>query len=260
MPEISNEDVFLRLFRFFERLAPRLFLVLIVVSLFLALMHHGFWQYGRDPGNITASFFDLDSESTVGSWFASMQWFCISLAAAGAYLFEAVLKSEKRWRIWWLIFALVFLVASLDDASILHETVGELLKPQFAKNGMAVSAFQYFRESPWLLFYALPLGSFILISLVFLSRRFEGRKSSRRSLLLAGAGFALFIVALTIEFVQGMPFDRLLPIATQFNCDCKSFYAGSVLLEETMENLGSTCLFMSLFYYNLDLIAGRFSR
>lgn len=234
-----------------EKAIPRLFVALVLIALFLAFMHHSFWQYGIDKNNIPGSFFDLDSESTVGAWFASIQWFLIALLSFTAYYLESLFDSEKRYRKWWLVVGAAFLVASLDDASIVHETMGELWKPIFAKQGIGDSVWGYFAESPWLVFYTLPLFVFMFFTLWFLSTRFgESRKASY----LCATGFALYIVCLIIEFVQGMPPEKLLPIAIKFNTTCPWFYKISVLFEETFENLGSAFIVVALLYYVLALL------
>ena len=230
----------------FEKFIPRLLVVLVSIALFLAFMHHAYWQYGVDKNNIGASFFDLDSESTVGSWFASIQWFLIGFAAFFAYYLEKLFGSTKRYRYWWLVIGSVFIVASLDEASIVHETMGELWKPVFVSKGMGGSVWGYFAESPWLVFYIVPLLVFIVATLWFLSSRLH---VSKMATYMCASGFALYIVALIIEFVQGLPSEKLLPIAIQFNTTCPWFYKISVLFEETFENIGSALIMVALLYY-----------
>lgn len=235
----------------FEKFILCLFVTLVVIALVLAFAHHVYWQYGIDKENIAASFFDLDSESTVCAWFASIQWFLIGVFAFSAFYFERLFGSGKRFRIWWLIIGCVFIVASVDEASIIHETMGELLKPVMVGHGLGGSIWSYFAESPWLVFYAIPLGVFIVASLWFLSDRLKARKSA---LYLCALGFALFIVALLIEFVQGLPPDKLLPIAIKFNTTCPWFYRFSVLIEETFENIGAASVLVSFLFYNHHLL------
>ena len=223
---------------------------LVLFSLALAWLHHSFWCYGIDKDNIPASFFDLDSESTIASWFASMQWFSIALSSFIVYFLEGLsarrYPERFRYRFWWLVTALVFLVASADEIAMIHETAGELLGPWFMTRGIGGGIWSYFRESPWLVFYALPLSGFILFTLWFLSDRL---KQVTKSLYLCASGYAFFIFALVIEFVQGLPAEKLLPLAITFQTTCARFYAGSVLVEETLENLGSAFVLVSFLTY-----------
>lgn len=215
-------------------------------AILLALAHHFYWQYGIDRDNILASFFDLDSEATIGSWFATLQWFSISVFALICFIVEKIFDISGRLRIWWLFLAAAFLVASADEASIIHETLGELLKPVLVNQGLDGPVWGYFRESPWLVFYVVPLFCFILLSLWFLSDRLN---KNQISLYLCALAFGFYLVALVIEFVQGLPFDKLTPIALQLNTTCPLFYNHSVLIEETLENFGSTSLLVALLYY-----------
>ena len=127
----------------FEKSIKALAAALLFMALFLAFMHHFYWQYGIDKNNIPASFFDLDSESTVCSWFASLQWFAIGFLALLAYYLEYLFEVSGRLRMWWLVVALVFVIASMDEASIFHETAGELLEPVFAAQGLGGSVWTY---------------------------------------------------------------------------------------------------------------------
>ncbi|MCB9466682.1 MAG: hypothetical protein H6677_00315 [Candidatus Obscuribacterales bacterium] len=129
---------------------------------------------------------------------------------------------------------------------MIHETAGELLGPWFMSKGIGGGIWSCFRESPWLVFYAIPLGGFILFTLWFLSDRL---KEVAKSLYLCAFGFAFFIFALVIEFVQGLPSEKLLPVAMFFQTTCAGFYAGSVLVEETLENLGSTLILVAFLTY-----------
>lgn len=234
---------------------PKVLIGLVLFSLALAWLHHSFWCYGIDKDNIPASFFDLDSESTIGSWFASMQWFSIALSSFVVYFLEGLSARSHperfRYRTWWLVTALVFLVASADEIAMIHETAGELLGPWFMSLGIGGDIWSYFRESPWLVFYALPLSGFILFTLWFLSDRL---KQVTRSLYLCASGYAFFIFALVIEFVQGLPAEKLLPVAIIFQTTCAGFYAGSVLVEETLENLGSTLILVAFLTYSHYLL------
>lgn len=225
------------------RYIDRLLVALSAAAVFLAIMHHACWRYGADPGNIVASYFDLDSESTLGSWFAALLWFSVALSSLLAWALERWCRSDFRFGFWWLVTAFVFAVASADEISMIHETAGELLEKSLASKGLGMSLWSYFEDSPWLVFYILPLLSFIVMTLWFLSDRF--RKSKKGSLLLA-SGFASYIVALIIEFVQGMPAAKLAPLAGLVFLSARDFYSVSVLVEETLENLGTVFILVAV--------------
>lgn len=241
-----------RLLSLSRKLLNGLAFVLIGMSLFLALMHHAFWQYAVDPDNIIASYFDLDSESTIGSWFAAIQWFCVAMAAAMAYLLERIYELKARLRIWWLVVAFVFLVASVDEISMIHETAGELLKMCLSGRGYGASVFAYFEDSPWLVFYTVPILSFIFLTLWFLSSRFGGRE---KSTFLCASGFACYVVAMILEFVQGMPPLKLSSVSQLFFMTNKTFYGAAVLVEETLENLGTSLLLLAFLWYCHQLVS-----
>ncbi|MBK9140935.1 MAG: hypothetical protein IPM23_00460 [Candidatus Melainabacteria bacterium] len=235
------------------RYIDRLLVALSALAVFLAFMHHACWRYGADPGNIIASYFDLDSESTLGSWYAALLWFSVSLSSLLAWALERWFQSDFRFRFWWLVTAFVFAVASADEISMIHETAGELLEKSLASKGLGTSIWSFFEDSPWLVFYILPLLSFIVMTLCFLSDRFS--KSKKGSLLLA-SGFASYIVALIIEFVQGMPAAKLAPLAGLVFLSARDFYNVSVVVEETLENLGTVLILVAVLWHCHGVLNG----
>lgn len=246
--EASNSE---RLLELLERSLKTGGLCLVLFALFLAFMHHSVWKYGIDEKDLFGSFFDLDGESTICSWFASIQWFAVSLAALTAYFIEKSFRTGRWWQWWWLATALVFLVASVDETAILHENIGLWLLPHLKGRGLGTSVWGFFDASPWLVFYTVPLFTYMAITLIFLGDRL---KQSRETLAIACVGISSYVTAMVIEFVQGMPDPKLKPIADFCGVTCHIFYTRTVLIEETLENLGTTAMFMAIAFYCIKTI------
>jgi hypothetical protein len=100
---------------------PRFVVILLGVDLALALGYLAYYLLGR-PFDPLARFIDLDGEANLPTWYASIQWFCVS-AALWVFAERQFVRPQIRS---WLLFLLpaVFLAFSLDEVAGIHEWLG----------------------------------------------------------------------------------------------------------------------------------------
>ena len=72
------------------------------------------------------SFFDLDEEESIGTWFSAL----ILFAAGQLALLQAryVRRDSQGWHGWWLLLAIGFHLLSLDEVAAFHEFVNTVVE------------------------------------------------------------------------------------------------------------------------------------
>ncbi len=102
----------------------KIFWSLLAVSALLAAGH--LWVTLAPPVSPTGfrydaliSAFDMENEANLPNWFSIVLLFSIALAGMVIYR----LRSGVKWRFFWLIFAGIFLLLSLEEAARLREVL-----------------------------------------------------------------------------------------------------------------------------------------
>lgn len=203
-------------------------------------------------------FFDLNQEQNIPAWYASVLWFMVFLLAALNYKLERRAKSIEPHRWVWLLFAVLFLVASADEVATIHEHVGSFLQDLvvptlrsqiatfFIRNGFGPESFVVHfstSRSPWILFYApflLAAGGFCWL---FLWRRFAYDRHLRHLMVAAAL---CYIVAESFDFVQGMRSPPINLIPQPLGLSWPVFLDLTVMIEELLEDLGTVCIIVAL--------------
>lgn len=92
--------------------------IIAMVSWYRDLLPIDDWLY--------ISFFDLDEEESLGTWFSAL----ILLAAGQLALFQArYTRGEPQgWHVWWLLLAIGFHILSLDEVAGFHEFVNTVVE------------------------------------------------------------------------------------------------------------------------------------
>lgn len=164
----------------------------------------GIWQW-----------FDLNAESSVGTWFSVSLLLLIGVGAALA----AVAEPSRRDRLGWAVIAICATVLSLDDKISMHERL-----PEFFSIERATLA-----THEWLV-PGIAITVVGVAILAYSARTLD--RPVRHGLLLALAVFLLG--ALVIEGLSGY-FVRSFPVAHPLRASLATW----VLIEETLEMLGS---------------------
>ncbi len=211
-------------------------------------------------------FFDLNQEQNIPAWYASVLWFAVFQLAALNYVLECRAKSTEPHKWVWLLFALLFLVASADEVATIHEHVGSFLQDLvvptirsqiatfFIRNGFGPESFVVHfstSRSPWILFYApflLAAGGFCWL---FLWRRFAYDRHLRHLMVAAAL---CYIVAESFDYVQGMRSPPINLIPQPLGLSWPVFLDLTVMIEELLEDLGTVCIIVALAKH----LSGRF--
>lgn len=90
------------------------------------------WHLGGIRNDITAlpvAFFDLSTDTSIPTWFSSVQLLLCSLFLFLIYKFKV--KDKDRFRVHWLGLSIIFLIFSIDEVATIHEKLGERLADRF---------------------------------------------------------------------------------------------------------------------------------
>ncbi|HUU43624.1 MAG TPA: hypothetical protein VMX57_07585 [Planctomycetota bacterium] len=177
-------------------------MVLLVITGFLVLMH----LFPAEWSGTIHNRFDLDAESNVPTWFATVLLFCVSLTAFGVFIVRGRHASHERGLGFWAVFAGVYCFLSADEGGRLHE------------------ACMLLTHVHWLWIYAAFAAAFFALCLWYFLR--VNRDRQVRNLVLGG----MILYALGGMGCEAVGFFLSLTPA-QVECE--------VLAEEALEMLGS---------------------
>lgn len=184
--------------------------------------------------------FNMTREDSICNWFSSILTLSTALVL---WIFWVRARRDpesgvkKGHKAVWMILALMFSYMAIDDGAQLHERLGSALF-YFAVNTPIPPLsrlFNAFPSYPWQVMFALFFGTmlFLLVYLAF----FGLNNPSSRWAILSGTG--LFVLAVAMDFIEGVPLARQFPIADFFS---KNPAMGHALkaIEEYVEMIGMT--------------------
>lgn len=222
-----------------------LILLVLGVDVLLLVLHLVFTMWHLLGGKVLWVMFDLGAEENVPTWWASMLWMAVAMASYACHVKDARGASTPGSRLW-LLLAAIFTFASMDEVATIHEEVGTFLQWEFQHRGW----FQVYPEgapdSPWIVFYAPFLVAFA-VWFLWLARRTLVRH--RRLGWLVAAALACQALAIGMDYYQGMPVEREEVIAQRIGWRASLLVDATVAVEETLENLGATCLLAAFASY-----------
>lgn len=222
--------------------------------------------FGR---NYFYKMFDMNREHNIPTWYASFLWCLVSLGAFAAFFLEKNLEPILKRKWLWLVIAATFLAASCDEIATIHEHVGSYLQDQavpslrtaiastLIRSGFDASTFVNrfaLSRSPWIMFYAPILLIVGANCWIFLWNRLA-RFGNLRSWLLLTA--FCYVSAISFDYIQG---SRNLPvdvIKEPLGMSWIDFLDYTVLIEETMEDVGTMLLALAIARYALGLAGER---
>ncbi len=151
---------------------------LFVVHLITRVVH---WTVGGVPAPIAIFLerFDMDSETTVPTWFSAI----LLLLIAGAALLIAIMSKQLVLprAPWWCATAIIFVLLSLDEASAVHEITVVPLQRLFG-----------ITSGPLLFAWVIPAGIAVVIVAALFARFFLSLPTDTRKDSAIGAGVWLF--------------------------------------------------------------------
>lgn len=133
--------------------------------------------------------FNLDREMNIPTWFASFLFLLAALLLWNIRIYEK--KSNRRFSVYWLSLAIVFLILSIDEIAAIHETWVETFRRLFHARGVF-----YFS-------WVIPAIALVIIATVFYSKfTFLLPPKTRNRFLVSACVF--LVGSLGIEMVSGL--------------------------------------------------------
>ena len=219
-------------------------LAVIVLLCNLVLLFPSAWWWLTGTNVLSQAFvrhFDLNAESNLFAWYSSLLLTLASVAALLNFVLDSFGGSETWRRYGWLWFSVVMLFLSMDEVATIHESIDELMTRQLRGSGpWTVWAAGYGRT--WILVYApgilAAIGSVVFV-FWHLRRSLPGLASC------ALVGMMLWVISLGLEFVQT---DFCMASTSDPEAEMRCLQ-GEVLLEESAEVFGTTCLLIAFVWY-----------
>jgi hypothetical protein len=210
-----------------ERRIPLLIALLFAADVALALIPVLDYEAGH-PFQRLSNLFNLDTESTVPTWYSSMQWLC---AGAMFALFAAhALRSRMRGALSIALLALACIVFSIDEVAEIHERVG-FAADAFMHNGSREGT-ALWSTGLWPFVIGIPVIA--LLTVAVRGTRHIFLKRAPHALMLLIIGFVvMFTGALGVELASNL-IDASAPHG--------GWFLTQVVSEEFMEMLGVTLI------------------
>ncbi|RMD97798.1 MAG: hypothetical protein D6812_14560 [Deltaproteobacteria bacterium] len=104
-------------------LATRVLIAFLAVEVLLFLFD-AFFNYGRWLPRSSRKIFNICRESSLGTWFMTMQAFLVGVTAGAVFFITRLRRFPWKRSLGWLLFALFFTYMSVDDTAEIHERIG----------------------------------------------------------------------------------------------------------------------------------------
>ncbi len=204
---------------------------------------------------------NIAREDGLASWFGTAQLLLISLTLWLIYLAVKQHGSKFR-RVGWMVLACFFTYMTLDDGNELHERFGTLfgtLARRASEPGEGPSLIgrflDFFPSYHWQFFF-LPMFAAVGLFLVYFMWRELDDRGSQRFVI---AAILLFVVAVGLDFIEGLSVDHPLNFYTKIterfefgeftqarfkHTPYKTLVHFSKSIEECIEMMGNSLLWL----------------
>lgn len=181
------------------------------------------------------SWFDLDGEANLPSWYSSVKLLGVALVSAAL-----ALRGGTGARVW-ALHATLFVALSADEAASMHETLarGLLELPRFAELQQRLTGGDSFKSGfAWVWLFAPAIAAVIVFMLWSVLRRLRRRGGSAPAYV---AGVGLLLTALALEAAVSF-----FPAVVEWGSGEAAAYRGLTTVEESAELLGVSLIFAAL--------------
>jgi hypothetical protein len=213
-----------------SRLPQKLLVMVSFLTLFglLAALNDG--GYIAIPsGAVFSNLFNLNKENTVPAWFSS--GLLLLVAYCGFLVSQLESAHVSRFRRLWQLFALLFVLLSLDEAAALHERLQSIME----RHGAGSSSFKFVWVIP-------ALGVCAVLAVAYLRFVIALPTQLRWRLILAG-----------VIYIGGAVGMEVIGGAVYSHFGNGLFYLLMTVLEEVLEMTGATfCLYTLCLMLELD--------
>lgn len=190
--------------------------------------------------NYFRDIFDMGQEANLPTWFSSVVWATVCVAASLCFTQTRGMPLSRR--VPWVLIALAFGVASLDEIAELHENIGHIIHSAQTATGNPHYLHDGSPGSPWILVYLPFLGSAVAFFVWFLWRTLP-----RKYFWMICGGFCCFAFAIGCDFFQGLWGPNKRAIVDMLHMKEDDLVYGSVFVEENLENIGAILIAWAFF-------------
>ncbi len=217
----------------------KLFYSLLLCEVFLVVTDYfiHFQDYVTEIGPLKR-IFNLAREDSLGNWFGAAQLLVVALTLWLVYATVRQTPATAWRKISWALLATFFTYMAFDDGARLHERLATAAKEILADSAVIEAYPSY----PWQIVFA-PLFVGVTFLLLDIFRR---GLAERKSKLMLGSGLALYIVAVGLDVLEGVP--KYGPAGMLDVLSDEGSYAIRHYLkvtEEFLELLGGTCFLIA---------------
>ena len=248
----NNSPAVIRVDR--ERLFRWLFGGLVATEVAIVLLDAFISEFEWVSIGAAQRLFNITREDGLANFFSSFQMLAVGFVLLLITLVVRSRSREPRSRtvIGWGVITGLFFFMGIDDATKLHERIGSIFKALVSDSsgdpgaGPLGRLLDLFPSYPW----QLVLGPFFLVAglfvFVFLMRQLAS--TQLRTLVVVAIG--LFVLAVGLDFVEGMDDDVFDGVADVFSVSMGRVVHFSKSIEEFIEMVGTT-IFLFVFLKQL---------
>lgn len=208
--------------------------LLFAADLLLAALHLTYFLLGA-PFEPLVRIVNLDSETSVATWYATAKHLLVALTGLPVCLY--LFKQKHRHAKLFTLLSLVFLLFSLDEIVVLHESLGTL-SDQLLPGGTR-QATPFWQTGIWVFVIGLPVLAG-LSALVY---------SLSRTLREVDGVLSKLVLGISIFLLGALGFELL----SNFTADASIARQVEVMFEELFEMLGVTLVFWAFYDYLVGL-------
>lgn len=177
---------------------------------------------------------DIDAEASVGAWYSSMQFFCISVLSL-VFCYHKIRKNLKAFPL--IALPALFMMMSIDEATQIHEFLGEKSDVLFESGTRKGTSFEH--TGIWMFVIGLPFMGLFLLFAYSIKKHLSDKPFSLLKLI--GGMIIMLTGALGFELVS-------------------NYFVGNkymflvVVAEEGLEMVGATIMLWAIYDLAIDYI------
>lgn len=240
----------------FQSLIPRIFFTCVAIQVFLIVADFVFNYLDVMDELKVRRIWNIAREQSIPTWFSSIQTHLLAVTVFLVALAERHHVSKRRYSAWLAISAF-FLWIGIDDFAAIHERMGIVLE-EWVWEGSDITIAGIEVVNPSYAWHTLIAPVFVVCGIaitLFLWQKFRQHNLLKYLVI----GFGLWVVSQGIDFLEGMEVIDDYYAAVQALWDIDDEYFVSHLMkvvEEEMEMLGTTYLWVGFLYYLANAVRG----
>ncbi len=231
-----------------------LLVVLLAIEVAIVLLDAFISEFGAIPIGAARRLFNITREDGIPNFFSSFQVLTVGVVLV---VITLVVRAQPRRLgskvvLGWGVMAAIFLFMGIDDATKLHERIGTIFEELVTDSegdpsaGFLGDLQDIFPSYNWQLVFGPFFAAVGVFLLLFLNKQLPSLQMKG----LIVAAISLFVVAVAMDFIEGMDNEILEHVADFFSTDVGRVEHFSKSIEEFFE-MAATTLFLVVFLKKL---------